>query len=94
MFFSRHSTWLSRAAVKPAAPVPFHNPTAAYLMPFVVILAAGAVSHAMSSGFEIFYPLRLLAGLIALASYRRKLAAIDWRRSWRGPAVGLLVFLL
>lgn len=94
VFFSRRSTWLSSAAVKPAAPVPSHNPTAAYLMPFLVILAAGAVSHAMSSGFEIFYPLRLLAGLIALALYRRKLAALDWRWSWRGPAVGLLVFLL
>jgi CAAX prenyl protease-like protein len=63
-------------------------------MPLLAILAAGALSHAMSGRFEIFYPLRLIAGVTALVLYRRKLASVDWRWSWRGPVVGLLVFLL
>ena len=42
------------------------NPTAAYLMPLLAILAAGALSHAMSGNFETFYPLRLIAGAAML----------------------------
>jgi CAAX prenyl protease-like protein len=63
-------------------------------MPLLAILAAGMVSHAMSSGFETFYPLRLIAGAIVLGIYARRLATLDWHWSWRGPAVGALVFLL
>jgi exosortase E/protease (VPEID-CTERM system) len=90
---SRRSTWLNRTAAHSDASSAAHNPTAAYLMPLLAILAAGAVSHAMSSNFEYFYCLRVIAGLAVLARYRRKLATIDWRWSWRGPAVGILVFL-
>ena len=93
-FLSRRSTWLNRAASKPAAAAKLRNPTAAYLMPLLAILAAGMLSKAASSGFEIFYPLRLLAGLCLLAIYRGMLRTLDWRWSWRGPAVGALVFLL
>jgi exosortase E/protease (VPEID-CTERM system) len=94
VFFSRRSRWLNREASRSRAPGATDNPTAAYLMPLLAILAAGALSHAMSGRFEIFYPLRLMAGVTALVLYRRKLASVDWRWSWRGPAVGLLVFLL
>ncbi len=69
-------------------PAATDNPTAAYLMPLLAILAAGALSQAASSGWEVFYLLRLMAGLCALALYRRKLTALDWRWSWRGPALG------
>jgi CAAX prenyl protease-like protein len=49
----------------------------------------------MSGGFETFFPLRLIAGAIALGIYARRLArTLDWQWSWRGPAVGALVFLL
>jgi exosortase E/protease (VPEID-CTERM system) len=93
-FLSRRSSWFNHTASKPAAPTVTENPTAAYLMPLLAILAAGALSQAASSGFEILYPLRLMAGLCVLALYRRKLTALDWRWSWRGPAVGVLVFLV
>jgi exosortase E/protease (VPEID-CTERM system) len=95
VFFSRRSAWLNRAAIRHDAPAAAaHNPTGTYLLPLLAILAAGALSHAMSGRFERFYPLRLAAGLAALAFYRRELAAIDWRWSWRGPAVGAAIFLL
>ncbi len=90
VYWSRRSLWLTRTAVVSAT----DNPVATYLMPLLAILAAGVLSRAMSGGFESFYALRLIAGIAILARYRRRLAAIDWRWSWRGPTVGLLVFLI
>jgi exosortase E/protease (VPEID-CTERM system) len=91
---SRRSTWLNRSAMHSNASPAMDNPTAAYLMPLLAILAAGAVARAISGGFEFFYPLCVVAGLLMLARYRQKLATIDWHWSWRGPAVGVLVFLV
>lgn len=94
VLLSRRSAWLNRGAAHTGAPQAMYNPTAAYLMPLLAILAAGAVAGAMSSGFEFFYALRVIGGFLMLARYRRRLAAIDWHWSWRGPAVGVLVFLV
>jgi exosortase E/protease (VPEID-CTERM system) len=94
VLLSRQSAWLNRTAAHSGVSAPMHNPTAAYLMPLLAILAAGAVAGAMSSGFEFFYPLRVIAGLLMLARYRQKLRTIDWQWSWRGPAVGAGVFLV
>jgi exosortase E/protease (VPEID-CTERM system) len=94
VFLSRRSAWLNRSVAQPDATAEMHNPTAVYLMPLLAILAAGMLSRAMSGDFEFFYPLRVIGGLLVLARYRRALAAMDWQWSWRGPAVGALVFLL
>ena len=93
VLLSRRSRWLNRSATHSDAPA-MPNPTAAYLMPLLAILAAGAVSHAISGDFESFYSLRVIGGLLMLVRYRQTLATNDWRWSWRGPAVGALVFLL
>jgi exosortase E/protease (VPEID-CTERM system) len=93
-FFSRRSAWLNREASQDAAPIATENPTAVYLMPLLAILAAGVISHALSSRFESFYPLRFVAGLSALILYRHQLALLKWRASWRAPAVGVAVFIL
>ena len=93
VLLSRRSAWLNRAALTDAAAVT-HNPTAVYLTPLLAILAAGALSHAMSSDFEYFYALRVIAGLAMLLRYRKELAALEWQWSWRGPALGVLVFLV
>jgi exosortase E/protease (VPEID-CTERM system) len=94
VFLSRRSTWLNRTAAASAGSGATHNPTAIYLMPLLAILAAGALSRAMSGVFEFFYPLRLIVGLAVLARYRHELASIDWRWSWRGPAVGVVIFVI
>jgi exosortase E/protease (VPEID-CTERM system) len=91
-FVSRESRWLNRAARARSGPTV--NPTAAYLLPFVLLLCAGMLAHALSAGFETWYGLRLLAAAVGLALYRRPLAALDWRFSWRGIAVGVAVFAL
>ena len=91
---SRRSAWLNRTVTRSDVSPAAHNPTAAYLMPLLAILAAGAVTRALSSDFEFLYPLRVAAGLWMLLRYRRSLAGLDWGWSWRGPAFGIVVFLL
>ena len=91
-FVSRESAWLNRAAR--ARSEPTDNPTAAYLVPLLGLLAAGMVAHALSAGFQTWYGLRLLAGGAALTLYWRRLAALDWRFGWRGLVGGAAVFVL
>jgi len=56
VLLSRRSVWLNRAAVHSSPSPAMHNPTAAYLMPLLAILAAGSFARAISGGFEFFYP--------------------------------------
>lgn len=91
--WSRRSRWLNRN-VEPLEPGQSDNPTAVFLMPLLAILAAGMLSHALSGRFEWFYPLRLLACAAVIVLYRRRLAALDWRASWRGPLLGVGVFVV
>jgi CAAX prenyl protease-like protein len=57
-------------------------------------LIAGTLAHTMSSGFEILYPLRLLAGLALLAWYRKGLSDLNYRCTWRGPLIGVVAFVV
>jgi exosortase E/protease (VPEID-CTERM system) len=91
--WSRHSSWLNRN-VEPLGGHQSDNPTALFLMPLLAILAAGMLSHALSGRFEWFYPLRLLACAAVIVIYRRRLAALDWRWSWRGPLLGVGIFVV
>jgi exosortase E/protease (VPEID-CTERM system) len=70
------------------------NPTAAYLIPFLAILAAGMVATAASSGFEWLYPLRMVAAAAALWVFRKRYATLNWRVSWWGAAAGVVVCLV
>lgn len=102
---SRGSRWLSRGSDREsgtqcnngaarAGGAVTVNPTAAYLLPFLAVLAAGMISRASSSGFETWYGLRLIAALAALAIGWRPLARLDWRFGWRGVTAGAAVFML
>jgi exosortase E/protease (VPEID-CTERM system) len=93
VFLTRRSGWVNRSD-EPVQGNHSDNPTSVFLMPLLAILAAGMLSHALSGRFEWFYPLRLFAGLTVLVIYRRRLAALDWRWSWRGPVLGIGVFLV
>ena len=93
VFASRKSRWLHRHPAR-EQPLEEENATAAYVMPFLAILAAGMLSRALSGRFETLYPLRVIAAAVALYAYRGKLLQIPWRCSWRGPAVGAGVFAL
>ena len=85
------SRWLTR---QPAQPRPAaENPTAWYLIPFLVILAAALVSRAVSDGFEALYSLRLLAAA-ALVQFRGRYKDLDWRVGWAAPAAGVSAFAI
>ena len=72
----------------------FENPAAPYVLPFVAILAAGMIAHALSGGFEWLYPLRFFAAVAALMLFRRDYAKLDWRIDWTGPAAGAVMFAI
>jgi len=68
--------------------------TAAYLVPFLAILAASFISRAASGHFEWLYPLRFVAAGWALWHYRKTYKTIQWRFGWEALAVGAAVFLV
>jgi CAAX prenyl protease-like protein len=76
----------SEESAEPAA-------TAAYLVPFLAILAASFVSKAASGYFEWLYPLRFIAAAIALWYFRSEYRKLDWRFGWIAPLTGAAVFL-
>jgi exosortase E/protease (VPEID-CTERM system) len=92
VLLSRRSSWMNRCAS--AGDVPGDNPTAAYLVPFLAMQAAGILALAMSGGFDALYSLRLAAGVAALAYYRSRLTGLDCRFSWRGPMAGVFIFVV
>jgi len=93
---ARRWRWVANVAPTQSATVAAEtsNPTAAFLVPFLAILAAGMISRATSGAFEWLYPLRFFAALIALWVFRRSYAHLDWRPTILAPATGLAVFLL
>jgi exosortase E/protease (VPEID-CTERM system) len=92
-FWTRRSRWLNRWEKSPLEGKS-ENPTAVFLMPLLAILAAGMLSRSLSGRFEWLYPLRLFACLAVIVIYRRRIAALEWRFSWRGPLLGIGVFLV
>ena len=86
--------WIRTADAPATAVGSFENPVAPWVLPFVAILAAGMIAHALSGDFEWFYPLRLLAAVAALSFFWRNYAGLDWHMDWTGPATGALVFAI
>ena len=87
----RIAWWQSRPAKERSAG---ENATAAYLMPFLAVIAAGILARSLSSGFEPWYGIRLIACLVFLYAYRRQLLQETWRFGWRGIAAGILGFAI
>jgi exosortase E/protease (VPEID-CTERM system) len=87
--------WVSAGAPsRPQGNRAIENPTAAYLMPFLAILAASMISRAAAGGFEWLYPLRFFAGAATLWFFRARYRGMEWRFGWLAPAAGGLVFVL
>jgi exosortase E/protease (VPEID-CTERM system) len=86
--------WLSKTGRHEPAAGTVENPTAAWLVPFLTILAAGMISRSLTSNFEWLYPLRLFSAAVALAFFRRKYASLDWHIDWFGPVTGVIVFVM
>lgn len=90
---TRRLPWIS---VRPSVPQVLErsvdNPTAAYLTPFLMILATGMCSQALSASFEWPYPLRFIAAAATLWFFRRRYLHLDWKFGWLAVATGTLVF--
>jgi exosortase E/protease (VPEID-CTERM system) len=69
-----------------------HNATAAYLTPFLAILAASMISRAASGGFEWLYPLRFVAAAAVLWFFRSEYLKLNWRFGWFSVTAGVAVF--
>lgn len=86
-FVARQSRWF---ALDPVARGEIENPTAAYLVPLLAMIAASMVTGALAVGVDVLYPVRIAAGVGALWLYRRyyrdELGAGAW--SWTGLATG------
>jgi exosortase E/protease (VPEID-CTERM system) len=91
---AREVRWISKRTARPAASAQTSNPTAAWVMPFVAIMAAGMAVRAMTGSFEWLYGLRIAAVAIALWIWRDTYKTIDWRFDWTAPAAGLLIFAI
>lgn len=69
-----------------------HNATAAYLTPFLAILAAAMISRAASGSFEWLYPLRFVAAAGVLWFFRSEYMKLNWRFGWFSVIAGFAVF--
>jgi exosortase E/protease (VPEID-CTERM system) len=67
---------------------------AAYLAPFLAVLATGMIATAFTAGFDYYYPLRLIVGAAVLYYYRRSYTALGWTWSWMAFAMGAGVFVI
>ncbi len=68
------------------------NPTAAYLVPFLAIVATTMLTGAFAAGFDALYPLRIVAGAGALWVCRRSTSGRLFDGSWFAAGIGVLVF--
>ena len=89
---SRRVAWISARPLPPLTADEY--PAAAYLVPFLALLAAGILSQAMTAHFEWTYALRVLATAVVLWFYRARYQSIDWRCGWVAVAAGALMFAL
>ena len=85
------SGWFMKSRQEPRARTA-DDSTAAYLAPFVVVLATGMVTGTFSSGLDWLYPLRVVAAAWVLWIFRRHYTHLGWSLSWRAVAIGIVTF--
>jgi len=92
----RVGLFTTRAVIEPVAASRPSGATeaAALLVPALVLLVSAMVTSAASTGFDRWYPLRVVATAAALWHYRATYRTFDWRCSWQAVAIGAAVFVL
>jgi exosortase E/protease (VPEID-CTERM system) len=68
--------------------------TAAYLAPFLAIVATSMLTGALSAGFDWLYPLRVVAAAVALWAFRKRYVDLRWAWSWEAMAIGVATFVV
>jgi exosortase E/protease (VPEID-CTERM system) len=70
------------------------NPSAAYLMPMIALLATALVTSMFAEEVDVAYGARLVAVFVALYQYRSHYRELAWPRSWTAPIVGAALAVL
>ncbi|MCC6765728.1 MAG: exosortase E/protease, VPEID-CTERM system [Deltaproteobacteria bacterium] len=95
---ARRSSYFSATPIAAAdAAIVGPNVTAAYLAPFLAIVATQMLAGAASTGgtsFDLWYPARVLAAGAALVAFRGVYREVRWTCSWAAAGVGVGVFVL
>ena len=96
VFTTRRSPFFSVSEREDAAaPAATSDPTIAYLLPFLAIVASGMVAGIVSVGsFDVGYPLRVVAALVVLRYFRRAYHELRPTWSWAAVATGVVAFAL
>jgi len=68
--------------------------TAAYLTPFLTIIASAMITGAFSSGFDYLYAVRVIAVAIVFWIFRQSYADLKWRWSWPAAGIGAFTFVI
>jgi exosortase E/protease (VPEID-CTERM system) len=71
----------------------YENPSAAYLLPLLTLLATSLVTGLFATEIDRAYGLRIVSSGLVLLSYRRFYRELDWRGSPASVLVGLAVGL-
>jgi exosortase E/protease (VPEID-CTERM system) len=66
----------------------------ALLAPLLVLMAASMLTSASSSGFDVLYPVRVVAIALALYYFRKSYKGLGWKWTWHAPVIGTLVFVI
>ena len=87
------SRWAPFLTVRPSEDkpqVPGNDPTAAYLAPLLALLALILGTGVFSTGFDWFYPLRVLGTAAAIWFFwRNRVARLQLTSIWSGKAIGI-----
>lgn len=68
---------------------------AALLTPLLVLMAVTIMTSAMSSsGFDLLYPLRMMAVAVTLYYFSKTYQGLGWSWAWQAPAMGTVVFII
>jgi CAAX prenyl protease-like protein len=67
-------------------------PSAPYLLPFLVGIAALMLTRTVSSGFDWLYPLRVVVVSAALWGSRAHYRELRWDLSWQAVLIGAVAF--
>jgi exosortase E/protease (VPEID-CTERM system) len=66
----------------------------ALLAPLLVLMAASMLTSASSGGFDVLYPLRVVAIALALCYFRKSYKRLGWQWTWHAPVIGAAVFVI
>lgn len=92
VFLTQRTRTFSRDTIPPASE--FENPTAAYCLPLLAVIAIGLVTALFAAKVDFAYPPRVIAAASLLWFHRGYYAGIAQKPGWEAVLIGVVVFAL